>query len=128
MTIILAPWGFALLRIASLCLFPFGRSIRAVRDPAPHLLVLNILWLPLGLAIVMMHVSWALVCVLSIVGIPFATQHLKIATMSLCPFTTFDDYGLEPVEVTEFRHTFLVPATYPLNYGTHTPVAVAMEV
>mmetsp|Transcript_114147 Transcript_114147/g.261985 ORF Transcript_114147/g.261985 Transcript_114147/m.261985 type:complete len:81 (-) Transcript_114147:125-367(-) len=51
----------------------------------PHVIG-NILWLPIGLGIAVVHVVAALVFFISICGIPFGYQHCKLARLALWPF------------------------------------------
>ena len=46
----------------------------------------NILWFVfLGIWLAIGHIAWALLFALTIIGIPFALQHLKLAALSLAP-------------------------------------------
>jgi uncharacterized membrane protein YccF (DUF307 family) len=48
---------------------------------------LNALWLVFaGVWIFLSHVSLAISLALTIIGIPFAVQHLKLAMLGLAPF------------------------------------------
>lgn len=50
-------------------------------------LVMNVLWiLQGGVWIVLTHLAAALICAITIIGIPFALQHLKLARLALTPF------------------------------------------
>ena len=43
----------------------------------------NIIWLLLaGIWIAMQHLIWALFCAVTIIGIPFAWQHVKLAALA----------------------------------------------
>jgi uncharacterized membrane protein YccF (DUF307 family) len=47
----------------------------------------NIIWLLLfGWEIAMVHLSSAVVLAITIIGLPFAVQHLKLIPLSLFPF------------------------------------------
>lgn len=47
----------------------------------------NILWLVLGgFVVAMMYVMAGLICCVTIIGIPFGTQLIKLGGLALCPF------------------------------------------
>lgn len=88
------PWGRACFVIGKLCLLPFGRSVadRAVvtgrRDIGTGALGVlgNVIWfLFAGLWLAIGHLVSAVVCFVTIVGIPFGIQHLKLAEIALAP-------------------------------------------
>ncbi|SSY70210.1 YccF domain-containing protein [Alysiella crassa] len=93
-TIIGLPWARACFVIGQFSLFPFGREavprnqITGEDDIGTGSLGLlgNIIWFVLGgwwLAIG--HLTAALACAVTIIGIPFALQHLKLAKITLMP-------------------------------------------
>jgi uncharacterized membrane protein YccF (DUF307 family) len=93
-TIIGLPWARACFAIAGFSLWPFGREAisRATltgRDDlgtGPLGLLGNIVWvLLLGIWLALGHLASAVACALTIIGIPFAWQHIKLAGMSLAP-------------------------------------------
>ena len=48
---------------------------------------MNVLWLlPTGLFIALTHVVFAMLCALTVVGLPFTVQHMKLANLALMPF------------------------------------------
>lgn len=87
------PWGRAAFEIAKMSAVPFGKEAVPVSDLTGerHLgwsaarLVGNILWLPLGIILCVAHLLSAVVCFVTIIGIPFGLQHLKLASISLVP-------------------------------------------
>ena len=84
-TIIGIPWVPAAFRIAGFSYWPFGRVI-AERDSGAGSTLLNILWLVLaGWWLALHHIVLAVGLALSIIGIPFAWQHVKLAMLSLVP-------------------------------------------
>ena len=93
-TIIGLPWARAAFNIAAYTLLPFGQ--RAVsraaytgqEDLGTGLLGLlgNIIWLVLaGWWLALGHLIWAIACAITIIGIPFAWAHLKLASLALWP-------------------------------------------
>jgi uncharacterized membrane protein YccF (DUF307 family) len=93
-SIIGIPWGRACFVIGQLCFLPFGRSVADRRvvtgksDVGTGALgvVGNVLWfLFAGLWLSIGHLVSAVLCFVSIVGIPFGIQHLKLAEIALAP-------------------------------------------
>lgn len=88
LTIVGIPFGFQCFKIAGGVLAPFGREVRAIRQPDSTLsVILNVLWIILpGLELALMHLLLAVFFALTIVGIPLASQHLKLMPLALLPF------------------------------------------
>jgi len=88
LTIIGIPFGLMCFRLAGGVLAPFGREVRQTEPPGGALaLVMNIIWIILpGLELAIMHMLLAVFFALTIVGIPIAVQHVKLAPMALLPF------------------------------------------
>ena len=93
-TIIGLPWARAALNIASYTLLPFGRTAlprdevegREDLGTGPLGLIGNVIWLVLaGWWLAMGHLVTAIGLALTIIGIPFAWAHLKLAGLSLWP-------------------------------------------
>ncbi|ENZ03544.1 hypothetical protein HMPREF1092_00731 [Clostridium thermobutyricum] len=85
-TIIGIPVGLQCFKLARLQLFPFGKEIVTVNDSGLNLL-LNILWLIFGgIELCIVNLMSAVILCITIVGIPFAGQCLKLAKLSLMPF------------------------------------------
>lgn len=84
-TIIGLPWTPAAFRIASFSYWPFGRVV-VDRDPGVSSVVLNVLWFVLaGWWLALHHIVLAAGLALTVIGIPFAWQHVKLAILSLTP-------------------------------------------
>jgi len=50
-------------------------------------LVMNIIWILIGgIWIALEHLILAIIFAITIIGIPFARQHIKLAQLSLTPF------------------------------------------
>jgi uncharacterized membrane protein YccF (DUF307 family) len=88
------PWGRACFVIGNLCFLPFGREVAERRvvtgrsDIGTGLLGLigNLLWFVFaGLWLAIGHLVSAVLCFVTIVGIPFGLQHLKLAEIALAP-------------------------------------------
>ena len=88
-TVIGIPFGYQLMKIGLLAMFPFGQQPQFPPLPmGPLSLVFNIIWILLGgieLAIAHLIVG-ALFCI-TIIGIPFGMQHFKLAKLALIPFS-----------------------------------------
>ena len=86
LTIIGIPVGIQCFKIAVMTLHPFGMEVDVGSFGAVGLLA-NIIWvLVLGWELCLYHLTCALLCAVTIIGIPFAFQHVKLARLSLIPF------------------------------------------
>lgn len=83
-TIIGLPVGFQLFKLGELSLTPFGHKVKY--NFAAHPL-LNIIWaLFVGFGLMLECLMLAIMLCVTIIGIPFAKQMLKLAGLSLIPF------------------------------------------
>lgn len=87
-TIIGIPFGLQSIKIGLANLAPFGKEVIEVGDPWSGLtLIFNILWAILfGWEIALIHLTSALILTITIIGIPFAKQHIKLMPLALFPF------------------------------------------
>jgi uncharacterized membrane protein YccF (DUF307 family) len=90
LTIIGTPFGVQCFKLAGLALLPFGKELRQP-EPASGSevlrLVFNVIWLVVaGIWIFLTHIGLALALAVTIIGIPFALQHLKFSVLALWPF------------------------------------------
>ncbi|HEV7136089.1 MAG TPA: YccF domain-containing protein [Steroidobacteraceae bacterium] len=90
-TIIGIPFAIAAFRIGTFSFWPFGREVvdRPESGEARKLIILlgNIMWIVLGgIWLALAHLFFALLLAITIIGIPFALQHLKLAHLSLTPY------------------------------------------
>lgn len=87
-TIIGIPFGYQLMKLGVLAMFPFGQTPEF--DPMPMgclSLVFNILWILIGgIELALAHVAIGLIFCVTIIGIPFGLQHFKLAKLALMPF------------------------------------------
>ena len=82
------PFVPSALRIAGFSFAPFGKHI-VEPGARPSSLILNIIWIVLaGWWLALHHIVLALALAVTIIGIPFAWQHLKLAAISLAPVGT----------------------------------------
>lgn len=85
-TIVGIPFGLQCFKIAGLALFPFGKDFNDANRSISSM-PFNIIWLVFaGVWIFISHVVLAVSLAISIIGIPFAIQHVKLAMLSLAPF------------------------------------------
>ncbi len=93
-SIIGIPFGRACFVIGSFAFFPFGKvaisreTLTGKEDIGTSAFgfVGNVLWFILaGLWIAIAHLISAAACAITIIGIPFAWQHVKIAALTLSP-------------------------------------------
>lgn len=88
------PWGKACFVIGQFAFWPFGKEAVSREDLSGREdigtgalgLVGNIVWFVLaGVWLAIGHVLSAAACFITIIGIPFGIQHLKLAGIALAP-------------------------------------------
>ncbi len=90
LTVVGIPWAIAAWRIGAFSFWPFGRTV--VDKPGGAIAaglrgIGNIIWaLLFGWWLALGHLAAALLCALTIIGIPFALQHLKLAGLAFLPY------------------------------------------
>jgi len=87
-TIIGIPFGLQTLKLAVLALWPFGSQIRLKKgNPGCLSTIMNVIWIFIGgFWISLTHIFFGILFALTIIGIPFAKQHFKLAGLALTPF------------------------------------------
>ncbi|MGQ1910638.1 YccF domain-containing protein [Marinifilum sp. RC60d5] len=87
-TIVGIPFGIKIIQLSVLALFPFGQKVEHNEHAGGCLsIILNIIWIFIGgIWIALTHVLFALLFAITIIGIPFAAQHMKLAGFALTPF------------------------------------------
>lgn len=101
LTIVGIPFGLQAIKLGIATLTPFGKEVVA-REHAdsPLRLIGNIIWVLLfGWEIAISHLFHALILAITIVGLPFAKQHLKLLVIALLPF----GHELRPIPSTPLR-------------------------
>ncbi len=89
-TIIGIPWAIAAFRIGTLSFWPFGYKV--VDKPSGVVgsdfsALGNLIWAILfGWWLALGHLVSALLCAITIIGIPFALQHIKLAGLAFFPY------------------------------------------
>lgn len=85
-TVIGIPFGLQCFKLAALGAWPFGKDVVPTGGGAIHTIA-NVLWLVFaGVWICLSHLVLAVGSAVTIIGIPFAVQHLKFALVALWPF------------------------------------------
>jgi len=93
-TIVGLPWARAAFNIAQYTLLPFGYTAVSRQDytgqpdigTGPLGVIGNLIWLVLaGWWLALAHVVTAVLLAITIIGIPFAWAHLKLAGLALWP-------------------------------------------
>lgn len=87
-TIVGIPFGIQTFKLAALAIWPFGKEIRTKETGSGCVSTLmNLIWIFIGgIWISLTHVFFGLIFAITIIGIPFAKQHFKLAALALTPF------------------------------------------
>ena len=87
-TIVGIPFGLQSMKIGVATLAPFGKEVVETSEANSALrIIFNLVWLVLfGWEIALAHLLSALILTITIVGIPFSKQHIKLIPLSLFPF------------------------------------------
>ena len=94
LTIVGIPWARASFVIGQFSFFPFGKEAISRKElhqeedfgTGAFGLLGNIIWFILaGIWLALGHVASAIACFVTIIGIPFGIQHLKLAGIALAP-------------------------------------------
>jgi uncharacterized membrane protein YccF (DUF307 family) len=88
LTIIGIPFGQQAIKLGVATMTPFGREIVPTPEAGSTLnMILNIVWiLVIGWGIAVTHLTSAAILAVTIIGIPFALQHIKLIPLALFPF------------------------------------------
>ena len=85
LTVVGIPVGVQCFKFAKLSFLPFGKEIEYSGGVASFLL--NIIWLIVsGIPLAVEHAVFGLIFAVTIIGIPFAKQHFKLAKLAIMPF------------------------------------------
>lgn len=87
-TIVGIPFGIQTLKLAMFTLMPFNTTVKDSKFKNSVLsLIMNIIWILIGgIWIFLTHVIFGLLLAITIIGLPFARQHFKLAVVALTPF------------------------------------------
>jgi len=87
LTIVGIPFGIQAMKLGVATFAPFGKELVEEPDANSVLrVILNIIWIIFfGWEIAVAHLLSAVVLAITIIGIPFALQHIKLIPMALLP-------------------------------------------
>lgn len=88
LTIIGIPFGIQSIKLGIATMAPFGKDLVTDSDAGgPLHIIFNIIWLLLfGWEIAVVHLTSAIILAITIIGLPFALQHVKLVPLALFPF------------------------------------------
>jgi len=88
LTIVGIPFGLQSIKLGMATFTPFGKEVvEGEHANSPLRVLFNLIWLVLfGWEIALNHLLWAVVLAITIVGLPFSKQHIKLIPMALLPF------------------------------------------
>lgn len=87
LTIIGIPFGLQSIKLGLATFAPFGKKVVDAEHQGFLGLLFDVVWIVLfGWEIALTHLLFALLLALTVVGIPFAKQHLKLVPVALFPF------------------------------------------
>jgi uncharacterized membrane protein YccF (DUF307 family) len=88
LTIVGIPFGVQSIKLGIAAFAPFGKEVvEGEHANSPLRVIFNLIWLVLfGWEIALAHLISALVLAITIIGIPFAMQHIKLIPLALFPF------------------------------------------
>jgi len=87
-TIIGIPFGMQTVKMAELALWPFNKKVVTHERSGGCLhIIFNVIWILVGgIWIAVTHLVFGIFFAITIIGIPFAQQHIKLAGLALVPF------------------------------------------
>ena len=87
-TVVGIPFGLQSIKLGVATMVPFGKEV--VESPHANStlrVIFNIIWLILfGWEIAVAHLVSALILAITVIGLPFAKQHIKLGPLALFPF------------------------------------------
>jgi uncharacterized membrane protein YccF (DUF307 family) len=92
-SIIGIPWARACIEIGCMSFAPFGREVVGHAELTGKSaggfgflrLLANLIWLPFGFVLAILHVTHGVIAFCTIIGIPFGIQDFKLAGIALFP-------------------------------------------
>ncbi len=88
LTVVGIPFGIQSIKLGIANFLPFGKHITTHElTNSPLRVLFNIIWfIFFGWEIALLHLLHALLLAITIIGIPFASQHLKLMPLAAFPF------------------------------------------
>ena len=87
-TIVGIPFGLQTMKLALVCLWPFGTDIHSDGWPSGCLAgIMNVIWWIVGgIPIAINHLCWGIIYCITVIGIPFGMENFKLMLLALFPF------------------------------------------
>lgn len=87
LTIVGIPFGLQSIKLGVATLAPFGKEVVVEEHEGGLAILFDLIWIILfGWEIAVAHLAAALILAITIVGIPFARQHIKLIPVAIFPF------------------------------------------
>jgi len=87
-TIVGIPFGLQAINLGVATFAPFGKQAVSTENQNSLKIVFDVIWIVLfGWEIATAHLTAALILAITIVGLPFAKQHIKLIPIALFPFS-----------------------------------------
>ncbi len=88
LTVVGIPFGLQAIHLGAATLTPFGKMVVATPRQSTLKILFDVIWILLfGWEIAMAHLTLALIFAITIIGLPFAKQHIKLIPVALFPFS-----------------------------------------
>jgi uncharacterized membrane protein YccF (DUF307 family) len=86
-TLVGIPFGLQSIKLGFATLAPFGKEVVVTEHEGPLALLFDLIWIVVfGWEIAIAHLTAAALLAITIVGLPFAKQHLKLIPVAIFPF------------------------------------------
>lgn len=87
LTIVGIPFGVQSIKLGIATLAPFGKEVVVEEHEGGLALIFDIIWIVLfGWEIAVAHLVAAVLLGITVIGLPFAKQHIKLIPIALFPF------------------------------------------
>ena len=87
LTVVGIPFGLQAIHLGVATLAPFGKTVVTTENQSALKILFDVIWILLfGWEIAMAHLTAALILAITVIGLPFARQHLKLIPVALFPF------------------------------------------
>jgi uncharacterized membrane protein YccF (DUF307 family) len=87
LTLVGIPFGLQSIKLGVATLTPFGKEVVVSKNEGPVAMLFDVIWIVLfGWEIALAHLASALILAVTIVGLPFARQHIKLIPVAIFPF------------------------------------------
>ena len=87
LTIVGIPFGLQSIKLGIATLAPFGKEVVVEEHEGGLTLIFDLIWIVLfGWEIAVAHLVAAVLLGISVIGLPFARQHIKLIPVALFPF------------------------------------------